>query len=65
MKRKKKFVVWLNNSTDSRDDEWVVVYSHTRAYCKFLVYGKFDETRFSVGRVLTATEFKKKTGFGA
>lgn len=64
MKRKKKFVVWLNNHTDRQDDEWVVVYAKSRKDINMKdVY--FDFRRFTPSRVLTAKEFVKEVGFGA
>lgn len=65
--RKRKFVVWLNNHTDRRDDEWVVRWavSAQRARAEVLSERMFDATRFSPGRVLTAAEFFRENGFGA
>ena len=61
--RKRKFVVWLNNFTDRRDDEWVSVFAHTPEEAKSKA--EFDDTRFSLGHVMTAKEFRRDMGFGA
>lgn len=61
--RKKKFVVWLHNHTDLRDDEWVAVWATNADEAS--ENAEYDSNRFSKGRVLTATEFRKEMGFGA
>lgn len=64
MKRKKKFVVWLHNKTDRRDDEWVVVRASSKRAVEKLDIG-FDRSRFSRGPVYTAKEFRDMMGIAA
>jgi len=66
-KRRVKFVVWLNNFTDRRDDEWVAVWARDRQEAMERAYdeGMYDRHRFGLARVLTATEFRREVGFGA
>ena len=69
--RKRKFVVWLNNHTDRRDDEWVAIWAKTSDEAKKLVAEKMEYdpfknfNRFSLSHVYTAREFRKRMGFGA
>ena len=63
MKKKKKsnrlrtYVICLKNHVDHRDDETIRV----RACSSWaaVLAAKFDTSRFSVGRVMTAAEYKK------
>ena len=66
-KRRVKFVVWLNNFTDRRDDEWVVVWARERqeAIDRACDENLFDKRRFALARVLTAKEFRSEVGFTA
>jgi hypothetical protein len=61
--RKRKFVVWLHNHADSRDDEWVVVWARSPEEAR--KEAGFDSSRFSCGNAQTATSFRKENGFGA
>ena len=63
LKRKCKFVVWLNHRTDRRDDEWVVVWAKDKEEALSKI--TFDSIRFSLGKVMTAIEFKRENGFSA
>lgn len=62
--RNKKFVLWLHNKTDDRDDEWLVIWAKTRSQATKKKV-KFNEFRFFRGSVLTAAEFRKETGMAA
>lgn len=61
---KKKFVVWLSNMTDKRDDEWVVVWAKSKEEV-YKTRISYDKNRFTIGNVYTALEFRKKTGMAA
>lgn len=63
--RKRKYVVWLYNHTDRRDDDWVVVYAKSPTVAKKGAKYLYDTNRFSLGHVQTATQFRKENGFGA
>jgi hypothetical protein len=63
--RKRKLVVWLINKTDLRDDEWIAVWASSAIEAKELASNKADTTRFFIGNVVTAKEFRKEVGFGA
>ncbi len=64
--RKKKFIVWLNNKTDRRDDEWIVVWAYNKEEVKKMDLGyEYDITRYYRGEVLTAAEFKNRMGITA
>ena len=62
-KRKTKYVVWLNNYTDQRDDEWEAVFAHSRKEAQDKVKEKYDRSsRFSVGNCYTIKEFRARYG---
>lgn len=62
--KKKKFVVWLHNRTDERDDEWLTVYASSKEDVQAMELS-YQEHRFYLGDVYTATEFRERMGFGA
>ena len=64
--RKKKFVIWLSNHTDSNDDEWVSVYAHTEeeAMERVVEDMMYDSMRFTPTCVYTIKEFIKEQGRG-
>lgn len=61
--RKTKYVVWLHNHTDSRDDEWRTVWATGGLEAGHLVSG-VDFTRFSISQVMTIKVFRKLYGKG-
>lgn len=61
--RKKKFVVWLCNFTDSRDDDWVSVWATSKD--EAFKNAEYNSVRFSKGHVFTASEFYKQQGIHA
>jgi len=66
--RKRKYVVWLHNKTDRRDDEWLAVWTTSRAKAKQKVEDGdvyYDDSRFFLGDVYTALQFRRMMGFGA
>ena len=64
--RVKKFVVWLSNRTDHRDDDWMSVWAFSASHARTLANTKgFDKVRFTMGKVVTAKQFKQRMGFGA
>ena len=61
--RKTKHVVWLNNHTDSRDDEWKAVWAHDKKEAKKIVgESAYGSHRFSLGNVYTIKEFRREFG---
>ena len=63
MKRKTKYVVWLYNHTDSRDDDWKSIWADNPKEAFKNV--EYDSFRFSKGPVRTATQFRKEFGITA
>lgn len=63
-KRKKKFVVWLHNKVDSRDDEWVAVMakSEKEAVKRVTTEGLYDDLRFDIGVGMPVSEFNEMMG---
>lgn len=59
--RRTKYVVWLHNHTDRRDDEWKSVWSTSHIEAAHLVEG-VDFTRFSISHIFTIKEFRKIYG---
>ena len=59
--RKRKFVIWLNNRVDRRDDEWIRVWATSAEEAEKSI--EFDESRFTRGRVYAADEFYNVHGF--
>jgi hypothetical protein len=58
-----KYVLWLHNHTDQRDDEWLVFWAKDDDEAKHKGSElSIDRTRFSRGGVMTAKEFQKKMG---
>ena len=62
--RKKKFVVWLSNYTDHRDDEWKYIWAYDYVAAVDIVHNKlvYNKNRFSAGRIYTIQEFHKIHG---
>ena len=58
--RKRKYVVWLSNHTDRRDDEWRVVFAKDEAEARDLVV--YPSYRFSIDRIWAIKEFRKFYG---
>jgi hypothetical protein len=59
--RKKRFVLWLHNQTDHRDDEWVVFWAlDYKSAMKMDV--EYDTHRFSRGQIYSAKEFRDMMG---
>lgn len=56
--RKRKFIVWLSNHADCRDDETITVLAKDKSEATELAKSKFDSNRFSIKAVLTAKEAK-------
>ena len=56
--RLRTYVVWLNNLTNKKDDEWKKVKS--RDPSKILDEVTYDKSRFTLGDVYTLSEFRKK-----
>ncbi len=50
--------------TDKRDDDWVVVWAHSKAKAEKMDI-IFDINRFSRGEVMTAAEFRRQMGLAA
>lgn len=61
--KKQKFVVWLHNYVDGRDDDWKSIYAYSANEAAELV--EFDSSRFSKGAVYTTKEFRSIMGFSA
>jgi hypothetical protein len=63
--KKKKFVVWLQNFTDRRDDSWKPIWAHNEKEAFENV--EFDSSRYSKdsSRVYTAAEFFEEHGIRA
>ncbi len=62
----KKFVLWLHNKADFRDDDWKVFYAKDRKDAlKKSVAIQYNTWKFSRGVIYTAKEFKKKMGISA
>jgi hypothetical protein len=59
-KNSRKFVVWLYNTTDKRDDEWLVIWGSDKSAVLSIAETKYDKTRFTLGDALTVNEFKKE-----
>lgn len=62
MKRKRKYVVWLYNHTDHRDDEWKVFWAKDASEAIHLTKSVLDPTRFSIAYAVTVKEFRKMNG---
>lgn len=60
--QKRKWVVWLANHVDRKDDEWQSTWAKTAEEAKSNVQGIIDTSRFSVGRVYTIKEFRRFHG---
>lgn len=54
--RKTKYVVWLHNHTDRRDDDWRSVWATSHIEAAHLVKG-VDFNRFSISHTWTIKEF--------
>jgi hypothetical protein len=63
-KRPVKYVVWLSNFTDTRDDEWMTTFARSSAEAEDKCKGKYDTNRFSIDYVMTAKAFRKREGRG-
>lgn len=63
MKRKRKFVVWLHSQINSLYDAQVIVWAYSPDEAR--ENAKFNNSKFSVGAVMTAAEFRRNYGFGA
>ena len=61
MKRKRKYVVELENHTDSRDNDFLSVWAHTPAEAQNSV--KYTKGRETPGRAVLAVQFRKEEGF--
>ena len=59
-----KFVVWLHNFTDARDDEWMTTFAKSAAEARSKCKDKFDKTRFSIEYVQSVKQFRKDNGRG-
>lgn len=55
-KRRVSYVVWLNNRTSRKDDEWIVVKARNPDEAIEQAKGKYDSHRFSIGHVIRGTE---------
>jgi hypothetical protein len=61
---RRKFVVWLHNRVDDRDDEWIVVWARNLLQAEKAEVG-FDVQRFYRGDTMSAQEFRRKMGMSA
>jgi hypothetical protein len=62
MSRKTKYVGWLRNQTDSRDDEPLVVWARSIEEAEKLVHEKMDTHRFFVRGVYSIKDFRRFYG---
>jgi hypothetical protein len=61
-KRPVKYVVWLSNMTDHRDDEWFCTFARSSTEAQANAKGKYDESRFLLGHTETVKQFRKFHG---
>lgn len=59
---KRRYVIWLHNFTDERDDEWVKVQAASEEEAKEVAKWKIDTHRFRMGRVYNTKEWRKNFG---
>jgi len=62
-KRKTKYVAWLHNKTDNRDDDWVVMWAYSPI--EVMQNVDYDRFRFTLGKVRTAKQFREEEGITA
>lgn len=62
--RKRKYVVWLHNKTDERDDEWVTLWATNKEEAMTRVKEKYDSYRFYLGNTYTIKEARDRYGKG-
>lgn len=55
-KRKRKFGIWLINTTNREDDEWVFVWAYTRAQAINTV--SYQKYRFTIGECMPIKKFR-------
>jgi len=58
------YIVWLHNNTDSRDDEPIKVKAASPGDAKIYA-GYYLRGRFSLGRIYTLKEFRKRDAWWA
>ena len=61
MRRKRKWVVTLDNHTDSRDNDYVAVWARNPSEARNLV--RYHDGRETPGRIIPVAQFREEEGF--